>query len=115
MEHLLTPYTAVTSIGRGVALVLAAHPDDEVLGCGGAILRHVEAGDPLHVVIVTDGGHRDDTAGDSDAYIAQRQQESRDAAALLGYRGPTSGACPIEDSNTPRPESMGGFLSKGPG
>ncbi len=89
MEHLLTPYTAVTHIGRGVALVLAAHPDDEVLGCGGAILRHVDTGDPIHVVILTDGGHREDAGGDPDAYIAQRQQESRDAAALLGYGAPT--------------------------
>ncbi len=89
MEHLLTPYTAVTHIGRGVALVLAAHPDDEVLGCGGAILRHVDTGDPIHVVILTDGGHREDAGGDPDDYIAQRQQESRDAAALLGYGAPT--------------------------
>jgi LmbE family N-acetylglucosaminyl deacetylase len=89
MEHLLTPYTAVTHIGRGVALVVAAHPDDEVLGCGGAILRHVEAGDPIHVVIVTDGGHRETAESAPDAYIAQRQQESRNAAALLGYGAPT--------------------------
>ena len=89
MEHLLTPYTAVTQIGRGVALVLAPHPDDEVLGCGGAILRHVEAGDPVHVVVVTDGGHREDFGSDPDVYIAQRQQESRDAATLLGYGAPT--------------------------
>ncbi len=89
MEHLLTPYTAVTHIGRGVALVLAPHPDDEVLGCGGAIVRHVDAGDPVHVVILTDGGHREEVGSDPDAYVAQRQQESRDAAVLLGYGAPT--------------------------
>ncbi len=88
MEHLLTPYTAVTHIGRGAALVLAAHPDDEVLGCAGAILRHVQTGDPLHVVIVTNGGHREDAGSDQNTYIAQRRQESRDAAALLGYGFP---------------------------
>ncbi len=89
MEHLLTPYTAVTHIGHGVALVLAPHPDDEVLGCGGAIVRHVDAGDPVHVVILTDGGHREEVGSDPDAYVAQRQQESLDAAALLGYGAPT--------------------------
>lgn len=36
-------------------LVVAAHPDDEVLGCGGTILRHVEAGDHVEILIVAEG------------------------------------------------------------
>ena len=36
-------------------LVLAAHPDDEVLGMGGTIAVHSSRGDELHVVCVTDG------------------------------------------------------------
>jgi N-acetylglucosamine malate deacetylase 1 len=36
-------------------LVLAPHPDDEVLGCGGTISRHVAAGDTVFVVIATRG------------------------------------------------------------
>lgn len=35
------------------ALVIAPHPDDEVLGCGGTIKRLVTAGAQVHVVIVT--------------------------------------------------------------
>lgn len=35
-------------------LVIVAHPDDEVLGAGGTIVRHVAAGDEVHVVIVAD-------------------------------------------------------------
>ena len=34
-------------------LVVSAHPDDEILGCGGAIAKHVEQGDEVHVCIVT--------------------------------------------------------------
>ena len=34
-------------------LVICAHADDEVLGTGGVIQRHVAAGDDVHVVIVT--------------------------------------------------------------
>ncbi|MBF0385934.1 MAG: PIG-L family deacetylase [Candidatus Omnitrophica bacterium] len=34
-------------------LVVAAHPDDEVLGVGGTILRHVAEGDAVSVCIVT--------------------------------------------------------------
>jgi LmbE family N-acetylglucosaminyl deacetylase len=36
-------------------LVIAAHPDDEVLGCGGTIARHSAAGDEVHVVILAQG------------------------------------------------------------
>lgn len=36
-------------------LVVAAHPDDEVLGCGGTIARHVDAGDQVQVLIVAEG------------------------------------------------------------
>jgi len=39
--------------GEGVALVLAPHPDDEVFGCGRAIMRHVEVGDPVHVIFAS--------------------------------------------------------------
>lgn len=36
-------------------LVIAAHPDDEVLGCGGTIAAHSQAGDKVHVVIMAEG------------------------------------------------------------
>ena len=36
-------------------LIVAAHPDDEVLGCGGAILKHVADGDDVHIVIMAEG------------------------------------------------------------
>lgn len=36
-------------------LILAAHPDDEVLGCGGTIARRVKEGEEFIVAIITDG------------------------------------------------------------
>lgn len=57
-------------------LVLAPHPDDEVIGCGGLVALHLREGRPVHVVVATDGGQ----AGDG----AQREAESRTALALLG-------------------------------
>lgn len=36
-------------------LVIAAHPDDEVLGCGATIAKHCKLGDEVHVAILAEG------------------------------------------------------------
>src|SRR5881628_2181659 len=36
-------------------LVIAAHPDDELLGCGGTVALHAQAGDAVTSVIVCEG------------------------------------------------------------
>lgn len=36
-------------------LVIAPHPDDEVLGCGGTIAKYVSQGDNVYVCIITKG------------------------------------------------------------
>jgi len=36
-------------------LVVAAHPDDEVLGCGGTIAKHINNGDKVHILILAEG------------------------------------------------------------
>jgi len=36
-------------------LVIAAHPDDEILGCGGTLALHCRAGDEIAVVIACEG------------------------------------------------------------
>ncbi len=36
-------------------LVLAAHPDDELLGCGGTLALHAQQGDEIHSIIVCEG------------------------------------------------------------
>src|SRR5574344_2105126 len=37
-------------------LILAPHPDDEVIGCGGWIARQCALGNPPHVIILSGGG-----------------------------------------------------------
>lgn len=87
MENLLVPNQAIINIPCTCALVLAPHPDDEVFGCGGAIMRHTENGIPVQVIIVSDGGYgvSDEQTPD---YLCQRQNESITAAKLLGYGTP---------------------------
>lgn len=36
-------------------LVVAAHSDDEILGCGGSIAKHIRSGDVVYLLIMTDG------------------------------------------------------------
>ena len=69
-------------------LVIAAHPDDEVLGCGGTAARLVSEGHEVHFAILGEGmtsrhPQRDDTdAGQLD--ILHRQAHA--AAARLGVK-----------------------------
>jgi LmbE family N-acetylglucosaminyl deacetylase/glycosyltransferase involved in cell wall biosynthesis len=83
-ESELIPYHSTDLTGRRV-LVFAPHPDDETIGCGGALALHRQAGDPVKVIILTNGAQGDMTgAWDRDAYIALRQTETREACMLLG-------------------------------
>ncbi len=85
-ENNFIPYEAVRNIGTGNVLVLAPHPDDEVFGCAGAIIRHVESKDPVHVIIVTDGGYLESVGtGSREEYIRIRKEESIQAGKMLGY------------------------------
>ena len=64
-------------------LVIAAHPDDEVLGMGGTIAMHaVERQDAVRIVCVTDGSSTQ-YPGDAEKR-AQKEEEARAAAAELG-------------------------------
>jgi len=63
-------------------LVLAAHPDDEVLGMGGTIAVHADRGDDVRVVVVTDGSSTQ--YPDDPETRARKEQEALAAAAELG-------------------------------
>lgn len=71
---------AVKSFGR--TLVIAPHPDDEVLGAGGTIARIADAGEEVFVAVVTTG--RPPTY--SAKSVERVRKEAREAHASLGVR-----------------------------
>lgn len=50
-------------------LVIAAHPDDEILGCGATMAKHARQGDTVHVVILAEGATSRDMNRDRDKRI----------------------------------------------
>ena len=72
--------------GGTKAIVVAPHPDDETLGCGGTLAKHHAAGDRITAIFLTDGGRGDSLAGGvhGEALVELRESEARAAAAALG-------------------------------
>lgn len=68
------------------ALVVAPHPDDEALGCGGLLAALAEAGARLGVVFVTDGGASHPRSQDwpRPRLAALRAEEAAASLAALG-------------------------------
>lgn len=63
-------------------LVVGAHPDDEVLGPGGTLAKHAEAGDEVHALIVTEGTTTQYT---DESLIEQKREAARVCADKLGF------------------------------
>lgn len=70
-------------------LIIAAHPDDEVLGCGGTAARLVKEGHEVYTVILGEGiTSRDDTRQREkrDAEIARLKQQIHEANQIIGVK-----------------------------
>jgi len=61
-------------------LVVAVHPDDETLGCGGTLLKHKANGDKIYWLICTD-------IGKSHHYYKTRQKEIEEVSKLYSFDG----------------------------
>src|SRR5204863_4715234 len=66
-------------------LVLAPHPDDEAIACGGALCLHADKGDRVTVVFLTSGELGLKDLG-RDEVRQIREAEARAAAEILGVR-----------------------------
>ncbi len=63
-------------------LIIAPHPDDEVLGCGGIIMKHNQLGDRVYLCIVTKAY----TPDWSDDFLSNRLKEIKDSNKTLNIK-----------------------------
>src|SRR5712691_5353082 len=83
IEEEAIPYDAARLLGERL-LVLAPHPDDEVIGCGGLVAQHLRLGRAVRVIVATDGAEAQGGVEDREGYRAKREEESRRGLQLLG-------------------------------
>ena len=94
LERFHRPATLELPPGQRV-LVLAPHPDDECIGCGGTVRKYVEAGAQVGIAVLTDGRDGDPTVrtlGPDDPERTRREdalarRRETEAAAALGILG----------------------------
>jgi N-acetylglucosamine malate deacetylase 1 len=63
-------------------LVIAAHPDDEILGLGGTLLKHKDKGDEIYICMVTKAYEPEW----SKEYIENKQNEAKEVDKILGTK-----------------------------
>jgi LmbE family N-acetylglucosaminyl deacetylase len=102
------PFDTLAAFGPTV--VIAPHPDDESLGCGGLISLLVNLHIPIRVVIVSDGvgSHRNSDAFPEDRLREVRQQEAIDAVETLGVKQESLAFLNLPDQHVPFP-GLDGF------
>jgi LmbE family N-acetylglucosaminyl deacetylase len=65
-------------------IVIAPHPDDEILGAGGIMARAVVDGAEVAVIVLTDGGNSDAAVAAEDLRRIRRAETEAGLVALLG-------------------------------
>lgn len=76
-------------------LILAAHPDDEVLGCGGTIAKMANDGASIHVAFFADGiSSRVESTVDQELKLSARHTAAKKACNILGVKSVSFGDFP---------------------
>ncbi len=95
-ESDIYPYS-VSDLSSWDALIIAPHPDDESLGCGGSILRHSKAGSRVKVIFLTDGDKGDFEGKFGADYVKMRRQSAQNAMEILGVKDYEFWSCKDRD------------------
>jgi len=86
---------------KSSVLVIAAHPDDEVLGCGGTIAKLVSLGSEVNVAFLSDGvTSRKKKCLEHTFELATRQSAATKAMAILGHSKVSFGILPDNQLDT---------------
>ncbi len=67
-------------------LVIVAHPDDETLGCAGAILNHISNGDKVFCVYMSDGVSSRNFNKQNKVLIKNRKNNAEKVSKILGFK-----------------------------
>ena len=66
-------------------LIVAAHPDDEILGCGGVIIKHIKQRDIVNVVFLSDG---ESSRKSGNLKVSERKKQAINCCKFLNTKKP---------------------------
>ncbi|WBA41675.1 PIG-L deacetylase family protein [Hymenobacter canadensis] len=108
--HALPLRPAAYAASLGPTAVIAPHPDDESLGCGGLLALLARAGLPVWCVLVSDGtmSHPNSQRFPAERRQAIREQELQAALAELGVGPQMLLPLGLPDGAVPTPDTPAG-------
>ena len=74
---------------KNTIIIVVAHPDDEVLGCGGSMAKWVQSGDDVHVLILSEGVTSRDKIPDRNSRkfeLSKLSKSAHEAGNVLGVK-----------------------------
>lgn len=82
---------------NNIVLAVVAHPDDEVLGIAGTLIRHVNLADEVHILILADG---ESSRPGGEARREYRLNQAQSAANIIGAASVTCHSLPDNELDT---------------
>jgi LmbE family N-acetylglucosaminyl deacetylase len=102
------PFRELAILAQKRVVIVAPHPDDETLGCGGAIALLCQQGCDVSVLVVSDGtlSHPNSRKYPALALRSLREQETFKASAILGVKQKAVTFLRLKDGCLPFPTSL---------
>ncbi len=102
------PFREVTTVARKRVVIVAPHPDDETLGCGGAIALLCQHRYDVRVLVISDGtlSHPKSQKYPAPALQRLREQETLNALSILGVHKQAVTFLRLKDGSVPTSASL---------
>ena len=103
------PLRTLAAIAKSSVLIVAPHPDDETLGCGGAIALLRSLGCDVRVMVLSNGtmSHPRSRKYPASALQALRESESLEALSILGVAADAVTFVRLQDGAIPTWKTSG--------